>query len=152
MAIVNINTKEATVTKIHPFRTAQGYGADVFMAAQSDAGTVYLEVSVYDEQADAVTRELHTGDAVDVTGVLTFKSYPRKDGGSGYSMMVRKPALLVKHMPDGRTMQLVPCMPAACCAGFGAAEPACAVPANAVPANAVPARAPVAPDDDDLPF
>ena len=78
MGYVNIETRKATETKLHPFRTAQGHGVDIYLEAKSDDCTVYLQVVVYDEQADVAMQILHVEDSVNVAGILKFKKYTMK--------------------------------------------------------------------------
>jgi single-stranded DNA-binding protein len=111
MGSVKIDTKKATVIKLHPFRTAQGYGADVFIEAKSDISTAYLQIVVYDEQAETAMRILHVDDVVDVSGELKLKKYARKDGSSGFSVIIEKPALFDRIDPCGRIEQIVPFQP-----------------------------------------
>ncbi len=108
MGYVNIDTRKATVTKLHPFRTAKGHGADIYLEAKSDDCTVYLQVVVYDEQADIAMQKLHVEDSVNVAGILKFKKYAMKDGQSGYSMIIEKPTLFDKCIFGGRIEQIVP--------------------------------------------
>ena len=111
MSSVKIETKNATVIKLHPFRTSQGYGTDVFIEAKSDISTTYLQVVVYDEQAETAMRILHVDDVVDVSGELKSKKFVMKDGSNGFSIIVEKPTLFDKIKPDGRIEQIVPYQP-----------------------------------------
>ena len=111
MGYAKIETKKATVTALHPFKTSQGYGTDVYIEARSDISTVYLQVVVYDDQAETAMRTLHVGDAVDVSGVLKHKRFAMKDGNTGFSMIIEKPTLFDKIKPDGRIEQIVPYQP-----------------------------------------
>ncbi len=108
MGYAKIETKKATVTALHPFKTSQGYGTDVYIEARSDISTVYLQVVVYDDQAETAMRILHVGDAVDVSGVLKHKRFAMKDGNTGFSMIIEKPTLFDKIKSDGRIEQIVP--------------------------------------------
>lgn len=142
MGYVNIDTRKATVTKLHPFRTAKGHGVDIYLEAKSDDCTVYLQVVVYDEQADTAMQILHVEDSVNVAGVLKFKKYAMKDGQPGYSMIVDKPTLFDKCTFGGRIEQIVPFQPTY--------QPAYHV----TPAVAAPSCAETAEQDDEseLPF
>ncbi len=108
MGYVSIETRKATVTKLHPFWTAQGQGLDIYLEAKSNDCTVYLQVVVYDEQADIAMQILHVEDSVNVAGVLRFKKYTMEDGQPGYSMFINKPTLFDKCVCGGRIEQIVP--------------------------------------------
>lgn len=140
MGYVNIDTRKATVTKIHPFRTAKGHGVDIYLEAKSDDCTVYLQVVVYDEQADTAMQILHVEDTVNVAGVLKFKKYAMKDGQFGYSMIIDKPTLFDKCVFGGRIEQIVPFQPT-----YKSEQ-------HTPPAAAVPAHAETADHDDEFEF
>ena len=48
--------------------------------------TTWVDVVVFDEQADIVTETLQPGDRVVVSGSLQLEQYTKKDGTAGYSL------------------------------------------------------------------
>ena len=88
--IVTIN--EATITNMHEVHSNQGYGLDIFIRAENDAGTVYLQIVLYDDRARAAYRSVQVGNCIKLSGQLKVKNYSKKDGTTGLSLVVENPS------------------------------------------------------------
>ena len=95
MPSVNVNTKKATVIDVHSFQTRQGYGVDFYVEANSGIGTVYLQIVLYDDRARKATANIQKGDLLDISGCLKHKTYQKKDGSTGSSLVIENPTLLL---------------------------------------------------------
>ena len=97
MPRVEVNTKKATVTKVCPFQTRMGPGVNFYVEAKSDIGTVYLQVVLYDERARKALLDIHKDNLLDISGSLKYQMYQKKDGTTGYSLVIENPEQLTVH-------------------------------------------------------
>ena len=105
MSQVDININAAAVTAIHRFSSRKGEGADFFISAQSSNCTVYLQVTLYDDEARRNCNYIHEGDMVRVTGVLKMKTYIKADGTAGYSLVIERPISFSKIVGCNSNLQ-----------------------------------------------
>ena len=105
MSTVDININEAKVTAINEFTSRMGYGLDVFIEAKSSYCTVYLQVVIYDDEARKTHSSICEGDYVRVTGMLKEKTYTKKDGSAGYSLIIEKPVVFSKIVVSNGELQ-----------------------------------------------
>lgn len=96
MGTVDVNINEAAVTAVHEFRSFKGYGVDFFIEVRSSNCTVYLQVVLYDEDARRNRNFILEGDNVKVAGTLKVKTYRKKDGSEGHSLIIERPVLFAK--------------------------------------------------------
>ena len=102
MAQVNIKADGCKVMNIKKFTTRMGNGADFYVEVKGNAGTVYLQVVLYDAAANYAVNSVHEGDIIDITGILSVKPYQKNDGTAGCSLMVVQPEMFDKHIGGGR--------------------------------------------------
>ena len=96
MSSVNININEAAVTAVREFNSFKGYGLDIFIEAQSSDCTLYLQVTLYDNEARRNSPYVRVGDHVKVAGTLKYKPYTKKDGTAGHSLLIERPVTFTK--------------------------------------------------------
>lgn len=106
MSQVEVNINEAKVTAVNAFKSRMGDGIDVYIEAKSSYCTIYLQVVLYDDEARKTNSSIREGDYVRAAGMLKEKTYTKKDGTVGYSLIIEKPTLFSKIVSENCSQQV----------------------------------------------
>ena len=78
------------------FKSDHGEGLDLYVEDREGLNTAYLQVVFYDQKARDMQYEFDIGDSVRGSGKLKVKTYTKRNGSSGFSLVVENPSSFEK--------------------------------------------------------